>query len=369
MKIGILTLPLHTNIGGILQAYALQKIVNDLGHDVETIDLSPTRSFGRFFLLKRCVLKYIFGKKNLDINIKKNTEIIFKQRTQNTERFIQKYIKRRILDSYGQIKSKDYDMIIVGSDQIWRPKYCGKIENSFLDFAVKWKLKRIAYAVSFGTDKWEYTEKQTKICSNLAKFFDAVSVREDSAVELCRKYLGVESIHVLDPTMLVPKDSYKKLVPSEYLMENKQTLMYYVLDKTSEKLNICKQISSKLGLEIDDKTIEFENDNVPIEQRIQIPVEEWISGFVNADFIFTDSFHGCVFSIIFNKPFIVYINEDRGSGRFKSLLKIFDLEYRQLSKNNNIDSILSSKIDWNKVNNILKNKKDLSFRFLNNSIK
>lgn len=369
MKIGILTLPLHTNIGGILQAYALQKIVKDLGHDVETIDLSPTRSFGRFFLLKRFVLKYVFGRKNLDLNIKKKTEIVFKQRTQNSERFIQKYIKRRILNSYSQVSSKDYDTIIVGSDQIWRPKYCGEIENSFLDFAVKWKLKRIAYAVSFGTDKWEYTEEQTKICSNLAKLFDAVSVREDSAVGLCRKYLGVESIHVLDPTMLLSNENYIKLIPENLLLNNPCNLLYYILDKNSEKEQICNLISTRLNLTLDDKTTDTENEDAKLENRIQISVEEWLSGFMNSKFVFTDSFHGCVFSIIFNKPFVVFLNSNRGNSRFYSLLRMFDLENRIVENIYDIDSIIKSPIDWDNVNNILEQKKELSYRFIINSLK
>lgn len=368
MKIGIITLPLHTNIGGILQAYALQKVVKDLDHDVETIALSPTRDYGRIFLLKRFVLKYILGRKNLDLKIKKNTEFVIKQRTQNTERFVQKYIKRRILNSYSQIKPKDYDVLVVGSDQVWRPMYFPEsITNAYLDFSFKWNIKRIAYAVSFGTDKWEYTDEQTLKCSKLAKLFKAISVREDSGVELCKQKLGVNSVHVLDPTMLLLKEDYIKLIPSKYLSSNKRTLMYYVLDKTTEKENISEYICSELKLYKDDKTTETENEKVLIEKRIQISVEEWLSGFAKADFVFTDSFHGCAFSIIFNKPFIVYLNEGRGSARFYSLLKMFGLENRILQ--NNIDFLIKSDIDWSNVNRIIEQQRELSVSFIKENIK
>lgn len=364
MKIGIITLPLHTNIGGILQAYALQTVLRDFGHDVETINLKLITDFDWIFLLKRFILKYIFVKKELDLNIKKKQEFIFLQRTQNTSKFIRKYIKIRNVSAYNIIKSKDYDVIVVGSDQIWRPKYYLNLYDAYLDFAKRWKINRIAYAVSFGTDKWEYTEEQTMKCSNLVKLFRAVSVRESSGVKLCKDKLGVISKQVLDPTMLISKDIYTKLIPKEYLSKNKKRLMYYVLDETKEKRDLCEQLCVKLGLIVDDKSIETENMDVPVEQRIQISVEEWLSGFVNSNFVFTDSFHGTVFSIIFNKPFAVYINEKRGSARFKSLLKLFRLEERVINSNSNIELIIDSAIDWDSVNYILKEQKDSSLNYL-----
>lgn len=369
MKIGILTLPLHTNIGGILQAYALQKVVKDLGHDVETIDLSCTSNLSRFFTLKRFILRYLLGRKNLNIHEKREIEYSFSQRTKNTSIFVNKYIKRRIVNDYRDINSKDYDVIIVGSDQVWRPGYWKNIDDVFLNFAYKWNIKRIAYAISFGSEKWEFTEKQTLECSELARLFNAISVREDSAVDLCEKMLGVNSIHVLDPTMLMTKNDYLNIIPADYIKQDSNNLMYYILDKTPEKEKICNFICEKLNLTLDDKTSETENVKLPLNQRIQIPVEEWLSGFVNAEYVFTDSFHGCVFSIIFNKPFFVYLNEGRGSARYYSLLRMFGLENRIVSKLDEIDQIVGTDIDWGCVNNILNQKRDLSYNFLIHNLK
>lgn len=367
MKIGILTLPLHTNIGGIIQAYALQKIVKDLGHDVETIDLTCTSKYNRTFLIKRFILKYILGR-NLPKIDKRKIEYEFNKRTQNTSEFVNKYIKRKIVDDYNKVKSRDYDVIIVGSDQIWRPGYCCDLEKVYLKFSSKWKIKRVAYAVSFGTDKWEYTAEETVKCSKLAKLFDAISVREDSAVELCKKMLGVNSIHVLDPTMLLTKNDYLNIIPADYIKQDSNNLMYYILDKTPEKEKICNFICEKLNLTLDDKTSETENVKLPLELRVQIPVEEWLSGFVNAEYVFTDSFHGCVFSIIFNKPFFVYLNEGRGSARFYSLLRMFGLENRIIYNLDDIDRIIKEDINWSSVNDILNDKCAFSYKFLRENL-
>lgn len=89
--------------------------------------------------------------------------------------------------------------------------FFSKIENAYLDFAKEWKIKRIAYAASFGTEEWEYTGEQTNNCAALLKKFNAVSVRESSGVQLCSDNFGVKAEHVLDPTMLLCKEDYIKL--------------------------------------------------------------------------------------------------------------------------------------------------------------
>ena len=101
----------------------------------------------------------------------------------------------------------EYDAFIVGSDQVWRPSYNQHLEQAFLNFTENWKnVKRIAYAASFGVDNWEFTKKQTKECKRLVQKFDFVSVREDTAVNLCKEHLGIEATHVLDPTLLLSAD-------------------------------------------------------------------------------------------------------------------------------------------------------------------
>lgn len=331
MRIGIITLPLNTNYGGILQAYALQTVLERMGHDVCLIE---ERRVPLSLPLWKAPLSY--GKRILKNILGHPCPIFYERKVnreipivrKNTDRFINRYIKRRIVDSFSDLNESDFDAIVVGSDQIWRPKYFPNIENAFLDFAKDWNIRRIAYAASFGTDDWEYDSKQTSECGRLLRMFDAVSVREDSGADLCKKHFGVNAEHVLDPTMLLVKEDYIKLFEAADTPKSNGNLLCYILDETEEKKALIKHIAAEKGLiPFNVKSIS-DDINSPLYERIQPPLEQWLRGFYDADFVITDSFHACVFSIIFNKPFIVYGNINRGLSRFISLLNMFGLTER-----------------------------------------
>ena len=108
----------------------------------------------------------------------------------------------------------------------------------------------------------------------------------------------------------------------------------------------------------------YNNAEAPLEERIQQPVEKWLRAFYDAEFVITDSFHACVFSLIFNKPFIVYGNKERGFARFESLLNLFGLEERLVCSPNDVKKTLEKNIDWNRVNSIHKQMKEKSLSFL-----
>ena len=331
-KIGIITLPLRLNYGGILQAYALQSVLERMGNDVEVIQVGnrgysvPTGVRGSLLYVKRALLKLlrvsdtpVFAEKQL------NTQ--WPVVSEHTRRFINQYIHVREISSYDEIDPKDYDVFVVGSDQVWRPAY-SNLYQCFLEFAKNWDVKRIAYAASFGTDEKEYTSEQIAVCKPLIKKFDAVSVREDSGVTLCEEYFGVCAQHVLDPTLLLDKEDYISLVEASGIDKSEGDLFVYILDPSPEKTAIVEDIAATKHLTA--FTVKAKNDYkyAPLEDRIQPPVEQWLRGFMDAKFVVTDSFHGCVFSILFNKPFIVIGNAERGLSRFVSLLKSFGMENR-----------------------------------------
>ena len=374
MKIGVLTLPLHNNFGGILQAYALQRVLKSLGYNAVLIDKPKYISFGPWYkryliYVKRALQKYLMRK---DIVVRADVEHnwVPKIIAKHTDKFIDKYIKRIFTKDFSNVKKEDFDALIVGSDQIWRPKYFfSAIENAYLDFAKEWNIKRIAYAASFGTEEWEYTEEQTAKCAKLVKGFDAVSVRESSAVELCHEKFGVDAQHILDPTMLLSKEDYIKLFEKAGTNKSDGNLFCYILDENTEKKTMIDSLSKETGLTTFYVNSRYEDPNAPLEERIQQPVEKWLRSFYDAEFVITDSFHACVFSIIFNKPFIVYGNKERGLARFESLLKIFALEERIVTSLNDIDKIINKPIDWDTVNRKHKEWKEKSISFLINSIK
>lgn len=374
MKIGILTQPLHNNYGGLLQNFALQTTLKKLGHESQTINIKnrenlKLRKYAS--LLKRTVLK-LSGQKirvrawpteeEKEI-ISKYTQQFIKKNITTTD-LITKKLDEKLIDKYS------FDAYIVGSDQVWRPKYSPQMSTFFLDFLENNSgVKKIAYAASLGVDEWEFSEPQTKEYKRLIKLFNAISVREDTAVELCKKHFGVDAAHMLDPTMLLARNEYISLVEKEKIEKSSGNLFTYILDPTDDKNSIINKISDKYKLKAFSvmQPKRFSDLNRKgIDECIFPPVEEWIRGFMDAEFVITDSFHGTVFSIIFNKPFISIVNESRGTTRFKSLLKLFQLGDRLVNEFSEIDvcNIVSEDIDWENVNNIIENERSKALNFL-----
>lgn len=378
MRVGILTLPLHTNYGGILQAYALQTVLERMGHEVDVIDaplrlvhLSRKRRILSFS--KRFFQHYIQGKKYISLDRIKTEYKKSKASRVLTDQFIKKYVHQRVLDSLNDIKSTDYDAIVVGSDQIWRTSYGNKWEEQkaddvFLGFTKGWNIKRIAYAPSFGIDHVEIQSKDIQSCIDALKLFNAVSVREESGVRICKQTFGVDAVWLPDPTLLLSREDYTKIVndyTSGINTDSRGYLLSYILNDTPEKSAIRNMISREKGLEIN---ITNKADNWKEGQPIipQPPVENWLQAFENCDYVVTDSFHACVFSIIFNKQFTVIPNKGRGIDRFDSLLKMFGLEDRLVnspSEYKNIDDI-----DYERVNVILRQNRERAMRFLTDSL-
>lgn len=373
MKIGILTLPLHTNYGGILQAYALQTVLERMGHEVTLIDRGwpPHHTFIRRFamVIKDSIRKILHRGNSLSWHW-----IFFREKEIATEhaltfQFVDKYINRKVVPCLYSIRQGDYDGFVVGSDQIWREHHFRPIENAFLDFAENWPVKRVSYAASFGTDAWEYSDEQTYNCLSLIQKFDGVSVREKSAVNLCKRYLKHDAIHVLDPTMLLLSDEYVRNLGIGNVKISPGNFLVYILDMTKEKQQIIDYLSLKYNLTPFVVNSKCEDRTCPLNERVQPPVEKWLRGFYDAKFVFTDSFHACAFAINFNKAFFVYGNRERGLSRFESLLQLFDLSNRMIQSVSEVEDLVSETIDWNNVNKIILQKRKKSIEFLQDCIK
>lgn len=384
MKICILTQPLHTNYGGLLQAYALQIVLKRMGHEVVT-DLNGSKKKIPYYLriLLFChhlIKRYILLDKHYNpfqfflCFLDKKSKIDKKQIAIHTNEFITQYIstvdffcgktypKKSMLD--------EYDALIVGSDQVWRPKY-SFVPAYFLNFSIRADIQCIAYAASFGLDNMdEYTNSLINLCRKNIQRFKAVSVREDTGVVLCERFFGVKAKHLLDPTLLLEKEDYLTILKNEPI-EYRKTLMCYVLDKTSDKLAIVQQVAKKMDL-IPVEVMPEEKylfDTQDVTRCIFPSVLTWLAGFRDAKFVVTDSFHGTVFSIIFNKPFITIVNKKRGNSRFVSLLKIFNLENRLISSVDELEEQHFFSIDYSAIDSIKYNWKEKSLNFLKLNLK
>jgi len=369
MKIGILTLPLYNNYGGILQAFALQMVLECIGHDVYVIDVTNKYSRVEMFLriVKRLIKKYFLGKINTVIFYERERRKENEITSQHTSQFINSYIHKRIYRKYSDIRESDFDAIVVGSDQVWRPEYfVGSITHAFLDFTKGWKnVKRISYAASFGTDEWSYSKRQEKKCGQLIKNFDAVSVRELIGADLCKDHWGIHAISVLDPTLLLSKEIYEQIVLDAKTPKSPGNLLCYVLDENEDKQKIIKDISEQHNLVPFRVNSRYEDHSAPLSERIQPPVESWLRGFMDAKFVITDSFHACVFSILFNKPFVVIGNIGRGMARFNTLITIFDLQQSRVSS----DVIIQMDNNWEVTNQKLDFLRTHSIDFIESNLK
>ena len=375
MKIGILTQPLYCNYGGLLQCYALQKTLQRMGHDVFVLQ----REWNRQYTLKGACVYYakLLVKKFLGRKESWHYYVAQEKRdciARETNKFTNRCINPRSERCYTteqlrqEVERLKLDAIIVGSDQVWRPYYSPCQPNYFLDFLpLDSKVKRISYAASFGGDDWkEWGEELTKQCANLLQKFGAVSVREKSGIRLCKEHFGVDAVQVLDPTMLLNKEDYLRVI--EKPLKGRGTLFNYVLDRSDVKRYIIRTIAERTNKkpfdsmpELDDCVYNLYGD---IDKAVYPPVENWLSAFVEAEMVVTDSFHGTVFSIINNKPFWVVGNEGRGMARFETLLSLFGLENRLISAKtlNQVD--FNAPIEWEKVNAKRTEMQKISMDFL-----
>ena len=355
MRIGIHTQPLTTNYGGILQNYALQTVLRRMGHEVWTFDIVKYTWVDWGIAVFKTIIKKMLGRKEpfpMSPHKRKN-----RQRPLRT--FVYKYINlttkvkrinKNLIDKYC------LNVLLVGSDQVWRPIYNPHIEDMFFGFAKEINITKIAYAASFGTNQWEFSPLQTKACTELAKRFKAISVREDAGVELCCEHLGVQATHVLDPTLLLMSTDYNKLCKD---IPSRQPFVFaYILDMDDYKKTEIKEFAKSKGLPY---LIKGAVSNIELTDSIEL----WLSYFRDAAYVITDSFHGTAFSINYNKEFFVFDNAKRGNSRFDSLLNLFHLKDRVVKS---VTSHQSKSVNWNEVNQLLYSERQRSQEWLKNSL-
>lgn len=351
-RIGILTITPSVGYGGIMQAYALQTVIENIsGAKVQIIN------YQRAFSLKFRLLFFIKKLKDKVISkrfVKFTPEQELKYRSANTNKFIEKHLHMTTKVSPGkdfsEFVNRNFDVVIVGSDQVWRPDYVLSIYDYYF-YNIGPRILKIAYAASLGDNNWRYNEIESKICADLLNRFTYVSLREQSAIPLLQKHFnyGKQLDWVLDPTLLLNRECYLNLFDSE--SKPNHSLFTYILDNTIDKEYVLNEIINNTHLELNQFSTNGENYSLDLKDRIAPPVEEWLKSIYNSSFVFTDSFHGCVFAIIFNKPFIVYANKTRGADRFESILNFLGLQNRLLLDKAEYNRlIIEQEINWKEVN-------------------
>lgn len=388
MKVAVLTLPLHTNYGGILQNYALCSVIKALGYSPESFRWQDkTFDIPAYKKMVVYAKRYFQGKEVfLEERLSKEYPII----SGSIRKFVNQYIPQTEVCIATREKALEYinahhiGAIIFGSDQIWRKTYKRQtvldrlrarhlfpnLYDYYGAFVEGSDISKIAYAASFGVDYQEYTPKEAKRIASLIQKFKAVSVREESAVALAKDIYKwpVRPDMVLDPTFLLDKEVYISLIANAETHPVKGNLFAYVLDTMSNTEQDLQYIATEMGGSCYSCLMHWQNAQIPLEQRVLPSVEQWLRNIADAEYIVTDSFHAVVYAIIFNKPFIVVGNPKRGNARFVSILKKLGLQDRLCSDWTQISSRMRQQIDWDMVNSRLQVARLASMAYLRESL-
>lgn len=323
MKIAIITLYGLTNYGNRLQNYALHQVLEDMGHEAESLVAESPRD-----RLLHTALLYL-NKRNGHIVLRNSLE---RRRARSFRAFLRQYTPTRILlEKDRRFKStleKDYDCFLVGSDQVWNPLFWEKTglaasANNYLLEFVRQK-KKIAYAASFGIPALD--EKYTELFRRGLPGFDAISVREEAAQVLLADEFGLSGELVLDPTLLVDCAKWRALEKGVVDGGERFIAVYFLGEQPEEVWAAIRRTAAETGARI--VTILDESD----PEVYTLGPEAFLELIDKAELCFTDSFHACVFSLLFHTPFVVYKRRHRNrsdmSSRIDTLLKTVGMEDR-----------------------------------------
>lgn len=379
-RVLITTLPLNGNFGGILQAYALQRVARDLGFEPTTDTSSPKPLLKRLrWRLVRHPYRWFrqISPRGTDRRWRMSRRV-----TAPLRAFVARNIRTgSVMEIAGTTRGRArlasrFPTVVVGSDQVWRARYVDIPKHFFdaLESLPGDRPRRISYAASFGVDDIaEYTEQDRRRAAALIRRFAAVSVREDSGVAICRDEFDMRAEQHVDPTMLLAPGRYRDLVTkagSDPAPAAGRILLYR-LDAHDDLRRIEESVRERLAVPSLELLAPQPSDEAYAANPADFTmpsVEHWLAGFASADFVVTDSFHGCVFSILFNRRFLVYANRERGAARFTSLLRTFGLEHHRVDTDTLAIDERVFHPDWQRVNAILSRERERGLTYLRENL-
>ena len=364
MEIDIVTLHRAQNYGSVLQAFALQKQIEKLGHQAYILDYYPERYTNKG-LLKR--LKNKSSRFNNPLVLLIAKLLIYPSYLKKGIQF-NKFMHYLNLEKpsfatneEGMGRFTDADAYCAGSDQIWNSHWNEGVEKAlFLDFVPKGKLC-LSYAASIGLSNIPANEiDETKL---LLDKFEFLSLREDKGVELVRELGRTDAVQCLDPTLLMSKEEWSLYADDSY--KGKEYVLTYNLHHDPEIDKCAKAIASKYHLQI--RNISYNWHDIVRHGHLDwCPTVEGFLGLIkNAKYVVADSFHATAFSIIFEKPFVV-ITPEVASSRLSSLLKMLELDDYNINKFTSV-KVIEQPIDYIRVKSIIATKQRESISFLNNA--
>lgn len=367
-KIGIVTLVGYFNYGNRLQNYALKKVLEKIGFEVDSLTFNKTPGFLSDLevapnnivskRIKKINLFKIFNKIKDKISNIQNKEEIEKANSIRTKEFMEFTNEFLSEVKFSNELEKDYSYFIVGSDQVWNPYYIKDMPEFFLPFTDD--SKKIAYAASFGIPSLPETVEN--VFKNEINKFNHISVRENEGSKLIESLTGKSAQVVVDPTMLLSADEWSSILRrAKNRPDGKYILTYFLGGIDAEKSNVVKYFENKYNCPVINLGKKDEFVTYSTSPR------EFLDYIKNSTIFITDSFHGVVFSLIFEKEFIVFQRGNMNS-RINTLLNSVGLESRKyINLKEEFKNI--SRIDYSRVKPILQDSIDKSMKFLTSNLK
>lgn len=380
-KIGIITIVKANNYGAELQAFALQKKIEQLGFEAEIIDYLYYKNWrfkdsklSRPFIPMNNKQKFLYWIKYRLINFIIDKILpIFNIQTKNRNKNFLRFhaLNTQFSKKYSSMASlydspPQYDVYVVGSDQVWNPSAFSSIEPYFLTFVPR-KAKKIAYASSFGMESIP-NALQKKI-SNLLNNIDVISVREISGVNLVKKLIGNNIELVVDPTLLLTKKEWEEyMIPYSPTIAGEYILIYQLFDSLAIT-NLALKISKEKNLPIYRicKRSFGVSKTSGIENILDAGPSEFLYLMAHASILLTNSFHGTAFALNFNIPFYTIVSsKKKNNSRMESLLQMVGMSNRLFR--DDVDIHMNNNINFNNANLELENIRQKSITFLSKNL-
>lgn len=366
--IGIQTPHYAPNYGAKLQAFALGETLRKEGYDIEYINRRPVDSS----FCKNPIVWY-------------GLQWEEKRHLKNFLDFEKEYLQPQSVEMYNnsefsKIDVSKYYAIVVGSDQMWRDDYfyAGFELTPYLFYTADYDIRRIAYAVSFGKATCVHPAKRLSQIKQLLRNFDAISVREQSGINIMHDVYGLYACWVADPTLLHKRNFYIRHFSLQQSIEEENIITTYILDQSTTFFEKSQEIARKLQMPlkhiIRKKGINLfykRPFNMLPDLSERIPIREWLDRIKTSKYVVTDSYHGMLFSIIFGKQFIVFNRTEGGSERYISILSRLKMTDRLFSEDSEADDIIAKlrePIDYQKVYRIVDEFADSSLLYLRQAL-
>ena len=341
-KIGIMTLMHGFNYGGMLQCYALQEVLRELGFEIEVIDYPPSprqRLFRR--LSSSCLPSKVINTLEGQLWFLKRRKKLWRkfEDFRNKELHLSKRINSR-----AELKelSQSYDIVLVGSDQVWNQSWF--TPEYFLDFPSP-GIKRIAYAACCGAEFPIPEARRTRLMDDLKKF-DNISVRNEMTLRFVQDQIGISPFIAADPTLLRNWKNLEKPLDIPY---EKYILVYILSEKVmGEKQTIIKELARQLNLPIVAVHSDVLQPWFPSFADFELHnpgVFEWMAAFQHAEFVFTDSFHGTIFAVLNQKPLWNCIGRCHSFERIAYAVSRYHIQQAYCNPNEVIDHLEAQKVD------------------------